>query len=91
MNFIKNIFRRRDPHKRLVDAIHNELKAIEERLWAQAEVRDAAHGRDEFACVLYTLASRYMRHSPNDLKDMQWQAPSEWIAAAKSAGEGAAT
>jgi hypothetical protein len=62
----------------------NELKAIEERLWAEAEVRDATHGRDEWACVLLALASRYMQHSVDDVKDLQWKAPSAWITAARA-------
>ena len=59
----------------LVRATHNELAAIEERLWAEAVVRDATHGRDEWAdewaCVLYALVFRYARRSPDDLQVMQ--------------------
>jgi len=60
-------------------AIRNEYRAIEERLWAEAEMRDHTHGRDERARVLYRLAIRFSNPSNQDAGAKAWQVPVEWL------------
>jgi hypothetical protein len=85
MNLFQRLAARRDriasnrPWRVLQRAREAEMKAIGQRLWAEANLRDATHGRDERTCILLTLASRYEFGYGDDSQAKLWQVPDEWM------------
>jgi hypothetical protein len=64
------------PYRAYRRAVQAEMDAIKARLWAEAALRDATHGRDERACELLMLAWDYGQgFKPSE---MTWQPPASW-------------